>query len=231
MGGHHGQETAQDHVMTAREHMINTLLDTGVDEAAVDCAAGDGRPPGHADGADGGQKGSVTGLATASACDRNTGLLWRIDSRRGGQAALTLVEEGHSYEEAGVRLGVPPGLAYLTATGVPADSSDGLWQPVPRVYLPVSLTAPGPSSSTGPTRLCRGCSHPPRRPPAQAASSFTPPLRRRGDGRSFTSIRNNSGSWRTHIRATTLGTTAAIGSHSKTPQTTSELGTSSRDQP
>src|ERR1700758_749970 len=80
-----------------------------------------------------------------SACDRNTGLLWRIDSRRGGQwadhpfregrrmrkvptrqAALTLVEEGHSYEEAGLRLGVPPGLAYLTATGVPADSSDGL---------------------------------------------------------------------------------------------------------
>lgn len=42
------------------------------------------------------------------------------------QAALTLVEEGHSYEEAGLRLGVPPGLAYLTATGVPADSSDGL---------------------------------------------------------------------------------------------------------
>jgi hypothetical protein len=24
--------------MTAREHMFNTLLDTGVDEAAVDCA-------------------------------------------------------------------------------------------------------------------------------------------------------------------------------------------------
>jgi len=42
------------------------------------------------------------------------------------QTALTLVEEGHSYEEAGLRLGVPPGLAYLAATGVPADSSDGL---------------------------------------------------------------------------------------------------------
>jgi hypothetical protein len=37
--------------------------------------------------------------------------------------------------------------------------------PVPRVYLPVLLTAPGPSGSTEPARLCRGCSHPPRRPP------------------------------------------------------------------
>src|SRR5262249_45046951 len=78
----------------------------------------------------------------------------------------------------------------------------GVTQPVPVVYLPVSLTAPGPSGSPGPTRLCRGCSHPPRRPPAQAASSFTPPLRRRGDGRSLTSIRNSSASWRAHIRAT-----------------------------
>lgn len=42
------------------------------------------------------------------------------------QAALALVEEGHSYEEAGLRLDVPPGLAYLAATGVPVDSSDGL---------------------------------------------------------------------------------------------------------
>jgi hypothetical protein len=42
------------------------------------------------------------------------------------QAALTLVEEGHTYQEAGLRLGVPPGLAYLAATGVPTDSSDGL---------------------------------------------------------------------------------------------------------
>src|ERR1039457_3730570 len=57
----------------------------------------------------------------------------------------------------------------------------GVTQPVPRVYLPVSLTAPAPSGSTGPSRLCRGCSRPPRRPAAQAASSFTPPLRRPGD--------------------------------------------------
>ncbi len=43
---------------------------------------------------------------------------------------------------------------------------------------------------------------PPRRPPDQAASSFTPPLRRQGNGRSFTSIRNNRASWRTHTYST-----------------------------
>jgi hypothetical protein len=42
------------------------------------------------------------------------------------QAALKLVREGHTYQEAGQRLGVPPGLVYLAATGVPTDSSDGL---------------------------------------------------------------------------------------------------------
>ena len=42
------------------------------------------------------------------------------------QAALKLVQDGHSYQEAGQRLGVPPGLVYLAATGVPTDSSDGL---------------------------------------------------------------------------------------------------------
>ena len=39
---------------------------------------------------------------------------------------------------------------------------------------------------------CRGCYRPPRRPPDQPASSFTPPLRWRGDGRSPTSIRKSS---------------------------------------
>jgi hypothetical protein len=42
------------------------------------------------------------------------------------QAALKLVRDVHSYREAGQRLGVPPGLVYLAATGVPTDSSDGL---------------------------------------------------------------------------------------------------------
>jgi hypothetical protein len=69
--------------------------------------------------------------------------------------------------------------------------------PVPRVYLPVLLTAPGPSGSAGPSRLCRGCSRPSRRPPGPAAPSFTTPLRRRRNGRSPTSIRTYSASWRT----------------------------------
>ena len=81
----------------------------------------------------------------------------------------------------------------ITRTGRPTyallSKSRGVTQPVPRVYLSVSLTAPGPSGSAKPARLCRGCSRPPRRPPDQAASSFTPPPRRRGDGRSLTSIR------------------------------------------
>jgi len=70
------------------------------------------------------------------------------------------------------------------------------------VYLPVSLTAPAPSGSAEPARLCRGCSHPSRRPPGRAASSFIPPLRRRNNGWSFTSIRNTSASWRSYDRPT-----------------------------
>src|SRR5216684_625268 len=63
-----------------------------------------------------------------------------------------------------------------------ARGSRGVTTPVPCVYLPVSLTAPGPSGSAEPARLCRGCSRPHRRPPAQTSSSFTPPLRRQGNG-------------------------------------------------
>lgn len=48
------------------------------------------------------------------------------------EAALQLVEhatsalDATSYEIAARRAGLPPGLLYLIATGVPADSSDGL---------------------------------------------------------------------------------------------------------
>src|SRR5215207_11770465 len=59
--------------------------------------------------------------------------------------------------------------------------SRGVTTPVPRVYLPVSLTGPDPSGSPGPTQLCRGCSHHPQRSPGTAASSFPPTLRRQGD--------------------------------------------------
>jgi len=90
-----------------------------------------------------------------------------------------------------------------------ARGSRGVTTPVPCVYLPVSLTAPGSSGSAEPARLCRGCSRPHRRPPARTSSSFTPPLRRRGDGRSLTSIRKqqrlvaHSGCLQLHPAATT----------------------------
>jgi hypothetical protein len=69
------------------------------------------------------------------------------------------------------------------------------------VHLPVSRTGPGPSGSPRPPRLCRGCSHPPRRPPGQAASSFTPPLRRPG-GEVSHLPRTTSASWRTTLEIT-----------------------------
>jgi hypothetical protein len=37
---------------------------------------------------------------------------------------LRLVEQGCDYPEAGAALGIPAGLAYLLATGIPADGSD-----------------------------------------------------------------------------------------------------------
>ena len=46
------------------------------------------------------------------------------------------------------------------------------------VHLPVSHAGPGPSGSTDPSRRCQGCSHPPLRPQARAALSFSRPLRR-----------------------------------------------------
>jgi hypothetical protein len=54
--------------------------------------------------------------------------------------------------------------------------------PISLVDLPVSLTGPDPSGSARPSRLRRGCSHPPRQPADQAASSFIPPLRRQDHG-------------------------------------------------
>lgn len=55
---------------------------------------------------------------------------------------------------------------------------------------------PRPSTAALPQRRHRRPARP--CPPAvQAASSFTPLLRQQGDGRSFTSIRVNSASWRT----------------------------------
>lgn len=37
---------------------------------------------------------------------------------------LELLELGHTYETAGRELGIPPGQAFMVATGLPADGSD-----------------------------------------------------------------------------------------------------------
>lgn len=42
------------------------------------------------------------------------------------QQVLRLLSQGLDYAEIGRRLCVPPGRAYLIATGVPADGSDGV---------------------------------------------------------------------------------------------------------
>ena len=99
------------------------------------------------------------------------------------------------HESERVRTAIQPTSAGLRA----GDNSRGVTTPIPLVYLPVSLTEPGPSGSAGPSRLCRGCSHPPRRLPDQAASSFIPPLRRRNDEGHLTPIRNSNASCRTLV--------------------------------
>jgi len=54
----------------------------------------------------------------------------------------------------------------------------GVTTPVPRVLLSITLAGPTPSGGPDAPRLCQGCSHPPRHLPAQAAPSFSGPLRR-----------------------------------------------------
>ena len=79
-----------------------------------------------------------------------------------------------------------------------ARGSRGVTTPVPCVYLPVSLTAPGPSGSTGTdatlSRLLPSS-------PATPGLRLPPASPRRYDGRAdgglCTSIRNTSASWRT----------------------------------
>jgi hypothetical protein len=45
---------------------------------------------------------------------------------------------------------------------------------VPLVYRLISLARPGPSGSSGPSQLCRRCSHPPRRLPGSGCASSHP---------------------------------------------------------
>ncbi len=55
--------------------------------------------------------------------------------------------------------------------------SRGVTTPVPRVYLLVSPTGPGPSRNPEPSRLCHGCSHLHHQSVDQAAVSFSQQLR------------------------------------------------------
>ena len=52
--------------------------------------------------------------------------------------------------------------------------------PVPRVLLSATLAGPAPSGGADTSRLCQGCSRPPRHHPDQAALSFTALLRQDG---------------------------------------------------
>ncbi|MEU8251400.1 hypothetical protein [Nonomuraea sp. NPDC048916] len=42
------------------------------------------------------------------------------------EQVLRLVSQGHDYDEIATTLGIPPGQAYLIATGIPADNSGTL---------------------------------------------------------------------------------------------------------
>jgi hypothetical protein len=74
---------------------------------------------------------------------------------------------------------------------------------VPCVLLSVTLAGPTPSGSASASRLCQGCSHPPRHLPGQAALSFAALLRQGRRCRSLTSTRIVSTSRRTWIQAKT----------------------------
>jgi hypothetical protein len=56
-----------------------------------------------------------------------------------------LLDAGHSYESIGAQLGITPGLAYMIATGVPADVSGA---PVPEPGRPAPQ--PGAQRLVGP---------------------------------------------------------------------------------
>ena len=64
--------------------------------------------------------------------------------------------------------------------------------PVPRVLLFISLAGPAPSGSTDTSRLCQGCSRPPRHHPDQAALSYDRPAATRRRRRSLTSTRTTA---------------------------------------
>ena len=65
----------------------------------------------------------------------------------------------------------------------PVSKLKDVTTPVPRVLLSVTLAGPAPSGSTETSRLCQGCSRPPRHHPDQPALSYADLLRQaNGEG-------------------------------------------------
>jgi hypothetical protein len=62
------------------------------------------------------------------------------------------------------------------------DFASALTTSVPRVLLFATLAGPTPSGSTNPSRLCQGCSRPPRHHPDQAALNYIDLLRQAEGG-------------------------------------------------
>ena len=63
----------------------------------------------------------------------------------------------------------PPALIHQVRAG---NLLRDVMTPVPRVLLFVSLAGPAPSGSTDTSRLCQGCSRPPRHHPGQSGPTF-----------------------------------------------------------
>ncbi len=74
----------------------------------------------------------------------------------------------------GQRCALRPAQIRQVRAGGPGE---GRKAPVPRVLLSATLAGPAPSGSTRTSRLCQGCSRPPRRHADQAAPSFSGLLR------------------------------------------------------
>ncbi len=114
---------------------------------------------------------AASSTPAASPCLRRSLSAWPPHRRIHSASELTHMRKhtGHALHPGPY----PPDLSRHSSYGASATGSLTF-------RLLILLAGPGPSGDTKPSRRCRGCSHPPRRSPAQAAPSFTTPLRRRG---------------------------------------------------
>jgi hypothetical protein len=84
------------------------------------------------------------------------------------------IPPGSSRRPDGQRCALRPARIRQVRAGGPGE---GRKTPVPRVLLSATLAGPAPSGSTGTSRLCQGCSRPPRHHADQAALSYSDLLR------------------------------------------------------